>query len=420
MRQLKTFMRNRKKEMLACGPCECRTLQCWRLSNENCGCGMSSNLQGKAFLTGDVPEVDVKIPGDNYPVEEWQERSRWIAEYDAGIIEIRPNWRDGDWDAPYIAIYEDEEMYNSALSYPDAWYLIYSPEDVETLRWLLDRASQLQDWDPIELTNKESAIVMSAYKQLNKEVLSIRARNIGTEEEQHWVLDLVDNKWQVIWTFDYEDWNLDNWAILYDVDMGDYIDARGNNAINDQEDVQLSYKASESMRHWLSLETVPFAVSREQNKISVEYFSWYAAPNYYDIYFEDIDLPIVEVKNGYYLNNLIGIYELEDWYRYVLFKDSLRWPGGDSYIAIELVTTRGVSRKEISWYWKFANSDLLNVVKWLSDEVIESSFYNCDSGSYSFNEDAYPVFNAVYNKMMNAQDAIAQLNNMETLTSCIK
>lgn len=39
MRQLKTYMRNRKKEMLACGPCECRTLQCWRHANENCGCG---------------------------------------------------------------------------------------------------------------------------------------------------------------------------------------------------------------------------------------------------------------------------------------------------------------------------------------------------------------------------------------------
>ena len=38
MRQLKTFLRNRKKEMLACGPCECRTLQCWRYANENCGC----------------------------------------------------------------------------------------------------------------------------------------------------------------------------------------------------------------------------------------------------------------------------------------------------------------------------------------------------------------------------------------------
>lgn len=38
MRQLKTFMRNRKKEMLWCGPCECRTLQCRRYANENCGC----------------------------------------------------------------------------------------------------------------------------------------------------------------------------------------------------------------------------------------------------------------------------------------------------------------------------------------------------------------------------------------------
>lgn len=42
MRQLKTFMRNRKAEMLWCGPCECRTLQCWRYANENCGCGEKS------------------------------------------------------------------------------------------------------------------------------------------------------------------------------------------------------------------------------------------------------------------------------------------------------------------------------------------------------------------------------------------
>ena len=39
MRQLKTFMRNRKKEMIWCEPCECRTLQCRRYANENCGCG---------------------------------------------------------------------------------------------------------------------------------------------------------------------------------------------------------------------------------------------------------------------------------------------------------------------------------------------------------------------------------------------
>ena len=32
-------MRNRKAEMLWSGPCECRTLQCWRYANENCNCG---------------------------------------------------------------------------------------------------------------------------------------------------------------------------------------------------------------------------------------------------------------------------------------------------------------------------------------------------------------------------------------------
>ena len=339
-------------------------------------------------------------------------------ELDEGVIEIRPSYRAGEWETPYIAIYENEEMYNEALSYSDAWYLIYSPEDVETLRWLLDRVSQLQDWDPIELTNEESAIVMSAYKQLNKEVLSIRARNIGTEEEQHWVLDLVDNKWQVIWTLDWDDWNLDNWAILYDADMGDYIDSRGNNAIDEQVDISLSYKASESMRHWLSLETVPFKNSRDLQALIVEDYSWHG-PEYYDINYENIDLPTVVVKDWYYLSNGIGNYPLEDWYRYAFFKDGMRWPGADSYIAIELVTTRGITRKEITWYWKFANSPLLDVVKWLSDEIIESSFHPCDGG-YTFTDEAMNIFNAVYNKMISTQDAITQLNSMEILTECIK
>lgn len=36
MRAIKQFMRNRKAEMLWCGPCECRTLQCWREAQCNC------------------------------------------------------------------------------------------------------------------------------------------------------------------------------------------------------------------------------------------------------------------------------------------------------------------------------------------------------------------------------------------------
>lgn len=39
MRQIKTYMRNRKKDMLACGDCVCRTMKCWREANANCNCG---------------------------------------------------------------------------------------------------------------------------------------------------------------------------------------------------------------------------------------------------------------------------------------------------------------------------------------------------------------------------------------------
>lgn len=38
MRQLKTFMRKRKEDILWCGDCSCYTLQCWRNSDVNCGC----------------------------------------------------------------------------------------------------------------------------------------------------------------------------------------------------------------------------------------------------------------------------------------------------------------------------------------------------------------------------------------------
>lgn len=63
-RSLKTFMRNRKKEMLACGPCECRTLQCWRYANENCGCGESNwGLQpwNKTYVSGASSDMHIKL-----------------------------------------------------------------------------------------------------------------------------------------------------------------------------------------------------------------------------------------------------------------------------------------------------------------------------------------------------------------------
>lgn len=64
MRQLKTFMRNRKAEMLWCGPCECRTLQCWRYANENCGCGEGSwGLQpwNKTYVSGVPSNLHIKL-----------------------------------------------------------------------------------------------------------------------------------------------------------------------------------------------------------------------------------------------------------------------------------------------------------------------------------------------------------------------
>lgn len=56
MRQLKQMLRARKAQMLACGPCECRTLQCWRYANENCGCGESGTSLPNNFIVRENSE----------------------------------------------------------------------------------------------------------------------------------------------------------------------------------------------------------------------------------------------------------------------------------------------------------------------------------------------------------------------------
>lgn len=63
MRALKTFLRNRKAEMLWCGPCECRTLQCWRHANENCWCGENDTVKetGISFEATSENAADIYI-----------------------------------------------------------------------------------------------------------------------------------------------------------------------------------------------------------------------------------------------------------------------------------------------------------------------------------------------------------------------
>lgn len=65
-RQLKTFLRNRKAEMLWCGPCECRTLQCWRYANENCGCGDAATSGIGNRVYAELADVETQVSRVRY------------------------------------------------------------------------------------------------------------------------------------------------------------------------------------------------------------------------------------------------------------------------------------------------------------------------------------------------------------------
>ena len=91
MRALKTFMRNRKKEMLWCGPCECRTLQCRRYANENCGCGEWGSslppLHNVIEMIGDN-SANMLTDGENYlHVEIATDPETWDTK-----VEVSPYW----------------------------------------------------------------------------------------------------------------------------------------------------------------------------------------------------------------------------------------------------------------------------------------------------------------------------------------
>ena len=138
MRQLKTFMRNRKKEMLACGPCECRTLQCWRYANENCGCGEWENSPTARYIfkdwdwtilkTGIVNDLETPIPPED-PTRES------TAQYDYTFTGWKPKVKKITKDTTYTAKYEE-----SVRSYT----VIIASNDATM--WIVDESSLIVEY----------------------------------------------------------------------------------------------------------------------------------------------------------------------------------------------------------------------------------------------------------------------------------
>lgn len=129
MRQLKTFMRNRKKEMLACGPCECRTLQCWRYANENCGCGESKISLPNKFKVRENSENLFLTSLFNEDVEQDNTISIEVDEETGGMKTV----------VGEFLIIEDEDT--KAL-----WHWVWENLDAEAIEKLFGRYDEGNTW----------------------------------------------------------------------------------------------------------------------------------------------------------------------------------------------------------------------------------------------------------------------------------
>lgn len=173
MRQLKTFMRNRKKEMLACGPCECRTLQCWRYANENCGCGESKSslpnyvrVEGGnwiRFFNEDEDQYnDITIEVDT----DTETPSLRVVVWEFGIIE------DEDAKALWLGMRESLDgeavmkLFGISMEEGTTWVWHFTPEAMAQFNALInnpteEQAQILKDWLEDKASNEQLIVVFN-------------------------------------------------------------------------------------------------------------------------------------------------------------------------------------------------------------------------------------------------------------------
>lgn len=243
MRQLRTFMQNRKKEMLNCGSCECKTLQCWRDDNKNCGCW----------------EENFKIEVNNqWFIMPWT-NEEWVI-WNASDIECHfsiGNNRRRETEKIIIVNPEntEQECLDSIQDEKKWWALIISDKKIYESMLNAYNSFDNRSW---EITWPAANAIADAYNKIIKTRIFFRAHNMWTEEDPARFMDLIDAKGNKIGTFDW--WNertLDNWVLYFGDDENEkfqYIDSIWGNAIDTSTDIPLNYGFSESFRYWLSIQ----------------------------------------------------------------------------------------------------------------------------------------------------------------------
>lgn len=404
MRQLKTFMRNRKEDILWCGPCECKTIQCWRNSDVNCGCWWA------------VQELEI-MPIPDTP---------WLFS-----IHMPDN---GNWmiieDGP-ITIVNMDKTTNSVLFWfgildqdpgeGGLWKYIVNEEVYNSITSTLENLPQ--EWG--KLSANDSKAILDAYNDLVKTTIVLKNPRMETHDDaDYYFMDLYDYKTDtLIRTYDFEWYRLQSKnniylpeVILMDEDMGDYVNSLvdyGNNyswndgVSVDWEVVYLAYEYSKIFREGLALTWLHSPVGMWGDAVGT---------NFYEISLgaDEQMLVYMPLYNYIFYTNDDGV---ESW---EALADDATWEV--LKVAKEQDNTFTFT---IEWTWGDLDA-VVAVLEWLTTETQWAIFYQCTEPEYTWEEAARDVLWEVYltPTQEKINEAIAKIEQMylngEVITSCLR
>ena len=376
MRQLKTFMKNRKESILWCGDCSCYTLQCWRNSDVNCGCWGWVVQELEVMPVPDTPWMfSIHMPdnGNWVIIENGPLR---IVNMDKTTDSVLFWFRILDQDPEEEGIWKhivNEEVYNSITS------------TLENLP---------QEWG--KLSANDSKAILDAYNDLVKTAIVLKnPRNEHLDSgAEYFLMDLYDYKTDtLIGTYEFDFYSLQSKnniylpeAILMNGDMGGYIYGLVNDedysswaedVSVDWEVVYLAYEYSKSFRNVLALTWLYVPIYLSDDGVGT---------NFYAITLEvnkqmSVHTPLY---NHIFYTNDGGV---ESW-------EAL---ANDATWEVLKVTKEQDNTFTFTIEWTWGDLDaVVAVLEWLRTETQWAIFYQCTESEYTWEEAARNVLWEVY------------------------
>ena len=398
MRQLKTFMRNRKEDMLGCGECTCYTLQCWRNSDVNCGCWGWAVQELEIMPVPDTPWMfSIHMPDND----------NWVI------------WIDDSWDFPIVIVLD----INKTIANNLFWFII-APEapasdiqweyivDEETFDSIINTLENIpEEWG--KLSAKDSKVILDAYNDLVKTTIVLKNPRMETiDDATYYLMDLYDYKTNALMrTYDFEIYklqsknNIYSWeATLINEDIGGYIyglvDDENYSSWNedvsvDWEVVYLAYEYSKIFRDGLGL-TWLHAPSWGGN-VGVDVYS--DVCNY--IYFIDFENETIEVN--YWLWNSVE-YSIDD----TLETWDLLWNDCSRVTVTKENDIFSISTDQESL------QPLVSVLEWVKNSTLWAILFQCIYWNYTLENNALGIFWKVYLEptQTNISEAINELDTL--------